>query len=83
MWRVAVEVILFSHLQAEQHYDLRRNHTQEHFYRVNRGIGNRRSVILHSAQGVVQGDRVGHRGAEHTHIGTVVRLAESDRKSVV
>ena len=27
-------------LQAEQHYDLSRNHPQEHFYRVNRGIGN-------------------------------------------
>ena len=27
-------------LQAEQHYDLSRNHPQEHFYRVNCGIGN-------------------------------------------
>ena len=28
------------HLYAEQHYDLSRNHPQEHFYRVNCGIGN-------------------------------------------
>ena len=38
--RIAVEVILFPYLQTEQHYDLSRNHTQEHFYRVNRSIGN-------------------------------------------
>ncbi len=57
---------MLSALHKHQNHDLNEDNTCKHTQRINRGIGNRRTVARQRRVGIVECHRVGHRAAEHS-----------------